>query len=94
MSTGYNPTNEFSFTLDVDSRAVGVSGVLGAEWFATKQISFVAEYIMSLEYQSTKQKRIGTRQGYYGLETSESEYASPSFRYDLALAKFGFSVYF
>ncbi|MGH8005159.1 MAG: hypothetical protein ACRECJ_10610 [Limisphaerales bacterium] len=93
-SIGYNPAYQSSSNTDVDTWALGLTGILGSEWFAIKQISFIAEFITSLEYQSTKQEGTGIRQGPNGLETSKNEATSHFLRFDLASAKFGFSVYF
>ncbi len=92
--TDFGSTGEFSSSGDEDSWGIGISGVFGAEWFAAKRISFMAEYIMSVEHQTSTRESVSSRQSTFGTETVESKFTANSFRFDMASAKLGLSVYF
>jgi hypothetical protein len=72
--------------------SVGISGVLGAEWFPTKRIGVIAEYGVSFDYryQMRKSEIIGDS------PTKSSRYREHMnyFSLDLLAAKIGIAVYF
>ena len=70
--------------------SIGVSAILGAEWFATKSISFLAEYGLSLNYIWLKDSRKDSTAGV----VTESENKSKFFNLSATSVKFGLSVYF
>lgn len=70
----------------------GISGLLGAEWFPTKRISFMAEYGVSFDY------RYAMRKSEYSTteeraKLNRSRYHMNYFRLDLLRAKIGIAVY-
>lgn len=72
--------------------AVGISGLLGVEWFASKSISFLGEYSISCEYYSARTTRSETTT--QSTSSLEYEYGTDTFQiYPLAV-RFGLSVYF
>jgi hypothetical protein len=76
--------------------AAGISGVLGVEWFATRSISFVAEYSSNLGYNSasqtdTAEQKTGTS-GY--TVTNELKRKSKGLQLSSGFVRFGLSVYF
>lgn len=70
----------------------GIAGLLGAEWFATKSISFLAEYGLALEYQL--RKNTSTYQISSTNYSSKNEQKETSLRVNPAAVKIGLSVYF
>lgn len=70
----------------------GASGLLGAEWFATKSISFLAEYNLSLEYQL--KKRANTFRIPSNNYSARNEQSENSLRINPTSLKVGLSVYF
>ncbi len=70
--------------------SLGISANLGAEWFATKNISFLAEYGLSLNYIWVKDSRTDKTAGI----VVESENKSKIFNLSATSVKFGLSVYF
>ena len=70
--------------------SLGVSANLGVEWFATKSISFLAEYGLSLNYILAKDSSTDRTAG----TVTESENKSEIFNLNAASVKFGLSVYF
>lgn len=70
----------------------GIAGLLGAEWFATKSISFLAEYGLALEYQL--RKNTSTYQISSTNYRSKNEQKETSLRVNPAAVKIGLSVYF
>ncbi len=70
----------------------GASGLLGAEWFATKSISFLAEYNLSLEYQL--RKRANTYRIPSNNYSARNEQTENSLRISPTSLKIGLSVYF
>ncbi len=87
-----------NYTRDETRWNVGASGIFGAEWFAIKSISFHAEYGVSLEYQSSDYSSKGTDTvtdiSGTRVYSFESESSGSSIRFNLAIVKFGLSVYF
>ena len=71
--------------------SLGVLTGLGAEWFATKSISFLAEYGLSLNYIWSKNIRTDKQAD---IIISESENTTESFSISAKSVKFGLSVYF
>ncbi len=70
--------------------SLGISANLGAEWFATKSISFLAEYGLSLNYIWSKDSRTDSTTGI----VIESENKSKFFNLSATSVTFGLSVYF
>jgi hypothetical protein len=68
--------------------SIGVSAVLGVEWFATRSISFHAEYSTFLDYVSTKSTRIDEGSN---IETRQTKH---EFRKLPGRAYLGLSAYF
>jgi hypothetical protein len=69
---------------------------LGVEWFATRNISFIAEYGSTLGYNSTSQTDTAEQKtdtsGY--TITSELKRNSKGLQFGAGIVKFGLSVYF
>lgn len=70
--------------------SLGISANLGAEWFATKNISFLAEYGLSLNYIWVKDSRTDKTAGI----VTEAENKSKILNLSATSVKFGLSVYF
>lgn len=70
----------------------GAATLLGAEWFATKSISFLAEYGLALEYQL--RKSTSTYRTPSINYSSKNEQKETSLRVSPAAVKIGLSVYF
>lgn len=70
--------------------SLGISANLGAEWFATKNISFLAEYGLSLNYIWVKDSRTDKTAGI----VTEAENKSKILNLSATTVKFGLSVYF
>ncbi len=70
----------------------GAAFLLGAEWFATKSISFLAEYGLALEYQL--RKSTNTYRTPSINYSSKNEQKETSLRVSPAAVKIGLSVYF
>lgn len=70
----------------------GVSAVLGAEWFATKRISLIAEYGAEFEYSyiTRETKTSDSDEGEY----SEFKFHENAFDLDLKRVKMGIAIYF
>jgi len=85
-------TYKSNSVLNEHSWAIGASGLLGVEWFASKNISFLGEYALSLEYYTAKLNR--TQSTTASIDRTESEYSTKYFRVYPLLVKFGLSVYF
>jgi hypothetical protein len=76
--------------------SAGISGILGVEWFATRNISFIAEYASSLGYNSSNRKETAeqkTNTSDY-IMTNEIERHTKGFQFNPNAVKFGLSVYF
>ncbi|RMF61374.1 MAG: hypothetical protein D6743_13625 [Calditrichaeota bacterium] len=69
---------------------VGIGGTFGAEWFATRTISFLAEYGVSFSY--VRDKTTGTRRT--GAVETRSETRLGQWSLRAKAVKFGLSVYF
>lgn len=77
---------------DLKTFSFGVSGVLGAEWFATEVISLTAEYGCSFEYEFR-----ATRSEFTNLKFDQvitNKYHENTFGLDLKRVLMGLSVYF
>ena len=77
------------------SWSVGVTGVLGVEWFPTRSISLLAEYGSDIQYKWQKRKNKSLRT--YPDDATVlyiSEDKSKSFSLGTSLVKVGLSVYF
>lgn len=75
--------------------AVGINGVIGVEWFATKNISLLAEYGVALKYTSLKFIRsyvYVSKDGLFYFNRYEDD--KEFFEFDPMSVKFGLSVYF
>ena len=72
--------------------SLGISGVLGAEWFPTKRISVIAEYGVSFDYryQIRRSEVIGDAPTKSSRNRNHMNY----FALDLLAAKIGIAVYF
>jgi hypothetical protein len=74
----------------------GITGILGVEWFAIRNISFIAEYGSTLGYNSTSQtdtvEQKTDTSGY--IVTNELKRNSKGLQLGPGLVKFGVSVYF
>lgn len=82
-------------TRETFSWSVGVSGVLGVEWFPTRSISLLAEYGSDLQYKW--QKRTNKQLGTFSYDTTVlyvHEEKSKSFSLGTSSVKIGLSVYF
>ncbi len=81
-----------TYTSNVYNWSLGISGVLGAEWFPTKRISFIAEYGVSFDYryQIRKSEVIGDAPP----ESIRNRDHVNYFALDLLAAKIGIAVYF
>jgi opacity protein-like surface antigen len=80
--------NQFSRTWKI-----GALGVAGVEWFATKGVSFHAEYRSSLRYGKTKQESLTDRPSdpsYY----RKDESTTSSWDFQGVAVTFGVSLYF
>lgn len=74
--------------------SVGVGGILGAEWFATRVFSLHTEYGLTLEYTSSESKSIYT-DFYTGIPiTRRYETSQRGLNIGPSTVKFGLSVYF
>ncbi len=93
----YYDTAYVSYTFvdgfEFEKWAVGLSGVLGAEWFATKSISLHAEYGFFFEYSRGTGKSHYTRVYPTGPVTSEYEDVRKVFNIGQPQVKLGLSVY-
>ena len=96
-SGGYETAD--SGTSDAKSWAIGANAVAGVEWFATKSLSFHAEYGLSIQYISTKRTNSGTTKidsppaaPYYRGFNDES--FRKGWQFDGTAVRFGLSVYF
>lgn len=76
------------------SWSVGVSGVLGVEWFPTRSISLLAEYGSNLQYSWQKQTSKHLLPDYNDTDLSVSEVKTKSFSIGTSSVKVGLSVYF
>lgn len=85
-------TSQYSYWSWENRWTIGGSAVFGAEWFATKRISFQGEYGISLVYMTAKQTSSAIYTRYS--DQRESKTTNNFFRANLGLAKFGLSVYF
>ena len=88
----YNSTEDTGYRNSQTSVnwAVGLSGPVGVEWFATENISLLAEYGLILKYNwlsSTSRSTSGTN-------TNRSKTTRCSLDVNPATVKFGLSVYF
>lgn len=72
--------------------AVGASGLLGVEWFASRNISFLGEYALSFEYYTAHLTRTQTTT--LSTNSTESEYNTKYFRVYPLSVRFGLSAYF
>ena len=80
-----------SYQYENDGWRVGVDGLMGVEWFASRVISFHAEYIAGVRYSSTTYKRERT----IGTVTDKDEQATDGWSFAAnGVARFGLSVYF
>jgi hypothetical protein len=79
-------------TSESNGYSIGVNGLLGVEWFATKSISFIAEYSVSTLYMKSKNTNSNNNSG--DLYKYESESNNEYFRFEPVAVKFGLSVYF
>ena len=71
--------------------SLGISALLGAEWFPTKRISFMAEYGVSFDYTYAIRKSEYTTNE--GVRFDQSRYHTNYFTLDLLAAKIGIAVY-
>jgi hypothetical protein len=71
--------------------SLGISALLGAEWFPTKRISFMAEYGVSFDYTYAIRKSEYTTDE--GVNFNRSRYHMNYFALDLLRAKIGIAVY-
>ncbi len=71
--------------------SLGISALLGAEWFPTKRISFMAEYGVSFDYAYAIRKSEYTTDE--GVKFDRSRYHMNYFTLDLLSAKIGIAVY-
>ncbi len=78
---------------DRDAWTFGLSGVLGVEWFASRDISFLAEYGSALQYDYSKRT---DEQTIYGQTTDRNliKEKSDGFSLNSSAVKFGLSAYF
>lgn len=80
-----------SYSYKNDRWGVGLDGLMGVEWFATRVISFHAEYIAGFRYSSTT----STRERTIGSVTDKDEQTSDGWSFAAnGAARFGLSVYF
>jgi len=77
-------------TNKTSSWSVGVSSVLGVEWFAAKQISILAEYGLSLRYQWIESSRMNVAND----RTLTHDEERDTFTVNASAVRFGLSVYF
>ncbi len=63
--------------------SIGVSGIVGVEWFVKRSISFLAEYSSSFNYNSDKRK-----------DSHDNESHTKSYDLNSKSVKFGLSLYF
>jgi len=73
--------------------SAGLSGVLGVEWFATRNISLSAEYTSSLVYSSSNIKAISEQIASNRI-TFETERHTKAFQFGSGGVNFGLSIYF
>lgn len=71
--------------------SLGISALLGVEWFPTKRISFMAEYGVSFDYAYAIRKSEYTTDE--GVKFDRSRYHMNYFTLDLLAAKIGIAVY-
>ena len=82
-------------SFEIHSWSLGINGILGVEWFATKSISFLAEYGTAVTYSSriTRIIRRSVRDDFLYLDQDSTNRLN-----DISLSssrvKFGLSVYF
>jgi len=77
------------------SWSAGARGLVGAEWFATRTISFHAEYRASFRFQHTKIKHSTVNDQRVGLDTkSETEEIRKNWRFEGTNVLVGVSLYF
>ncbi len=76
--------------------SAGLGGMLGVEWFANSQISFMAEYSSFLGYHSARTERANKQEDGSGgfIVSSESFRNVDSFSFSASGVNFGLSVYF
>jgi len=77
--------NDFSWN-------IGLLGNLGAEWFASHNISFIAEYEALLYYRWTHMKI--TRTYYFSTEIEKDKITDQSLRFSMSSARLGLTLYF
>ncbi len=71
--------------------SLGISALLGAEWFPSKRISFIAEYGVSFDYTyALRKSEYTTDEGVY---FNRSRFHMNYFSLDLLAAKIGIAVY-
>lgn len=85
-------TDKLKSVMNDNQLAIGASALLGVEWFASKNISFLAEYALSFEYITAKMTR--TQSSTISTDRTETESNLEYFRVYPLLVKFGLSVYF
>ena len=74
---------------------LGLTGIIGAEWFATKSISFLAEYETSASYSERNQRVIRRRISFGNVNfNQDSTNKLNEVKFSSSQVKFGLSVYF
>ena len=89
LSSGVSSRVRSEFT----NWAIGLSGLLGVEWFAANRISFHAEYGASVRYYESKSTRVAVfRTGDLFVQDNTNE--SKAVEFEAKRLLFGMSVYF
>ncbi len=90
---GYDPTIRETVDDNIQkSWTLGLSSIMGVEWFAGKNISLTAEYGILADY--IWSKNVSTRIYYPGSQRRTSETKRNSFSFSGTAVKFGLAAYF
>lgn len=98
-STPGNFISTDNATRDSKSWAIGANALAGVEWFATKSISFHAEYGLSIQYVSTNETNSSNSRAELppnppSVRGSSGESSRKGWQFTGTSVKFGLSVYF
>jgi hypothetical protein len=95
-STGFTDLSTTTSNEENTTWSTGISGVLGMEWFAVRNISFVAEYGTTLVYNSVKRSILIEQQTGTADRTvvSSSEGSAKGLQLGSGIVRFGLSAYF
>jgi hypothetical protein len=85
-------TSSTTFIGKTNSYSAGIYGILGVEWFATKSISFLAEYSVSVYYNHSKISN--SNKDSNSTNTSDNEISDNNYGCNPTSVRFGISIYF